>query len=131
MPDTSDRFLTFSEEALARVGLGLGHPEPDPTEEGEPMIEHIWKANDSSCSPSANAPEFEPLLNVDEAAKLLGVARAWIVAHASGRRAPFLPSYGLGRKYMFRRSDLEGFVQDCRIILDRAERQRRQRSRKS
>ena len=52
----------------------------------------------------------EPLLTVDEVAKLLGVSAAWVYQHSCGARKPVLPSVKLGRVVRFRLASVEEFV---------------------
>ena len=62
---------------------------------------------------SHNRSSFEPLLNVKEVAAFLQQKLSWVRAHASGARRPVLPSVKLGKFVMFRRVDVEGFVEAC------------------
>jgi predicted DNA-binding transcriptional regulator AlpA len=59
------------------------------------------------------APRLEPLLNVSEVAAFLQQKLSWVRAHASGARRPVLPSVKLGKFVLFRRADVEGFVEAC------------------
>jgi len=55
----------------------------------------------------------EPLLTVEEVAKLLGVSRAWVLAHANGSRRPELPSVKLGKLVRFTQQQVQKFVEEC------------------
>ena len=54
---------------------------------------------------------MEKLLTAREVAVVLGVKNEYVIAHASGRRAPRLPSIWLGRFRRFRSADIENFVE--------------------
>lgn len=56
---------------------------------------------------------IEGLLSANDIAKLLGVSRAWVLAHANGRRRPELPSVKLGKLVRFKASSIEKFIQEC------------------
>jgi excisionase family DNA binding protein len=55
---------------------------------------------------------IEHLLSVEEVVQLLGVSRAWVLAHANGNRRPELPSVKLGKAVKFRPQQLEKFIED-------------------
>jgi len=52
---------------------------------------------------------FEPLVDIDAAAKLLGVSRQWMRDHTT-RIKPIVPHIRLGRKIRFRLADLKRFI---------------------
>jgi len=56
---------------------------------------------------------IQRLMTAEEVAGLLGVSRAWVLAHASGLRRPELPSVKLGKAVRFRPESLEQFIQEC------------------
>lgn len=53
------------------------------------------------------------LLTVEQVAALLGVSKAWVLAHANGNRRPKLPSVKLGKVVRFRLTELDEFIQEC------------------
>ncbi len=53
---------------------------------------------------------MEPLLTVNEVAKLLRVSRGWIYDHLE-RREPFLPHYKIGGIVRFSEHELLKFIQ--------------------
>jgi len=55
---------------------------------------------------------LEPLLSVEDVAALLGVSRAWVLAHAAGTRRPELPSVKLGRAVRFQVQQVEKFIKE-------------------
>jgi excisionase family DNA binding protein len=55
----------------------------------------------------------ERLLTADEVAEWLRVSRQWVYDHTSGKRRPSLPYVSLGKRKMFRRADVEGFIDQC------------------
>ena len=57
----------------------------------------------------------ERLLTPKEVAEILSVSVAWVLDHSS-RRRPFLPPIRLGKAVRFRRSDVEEFIQKCRLM---------------
>ena len=63
----------------------------------------------AETSPALTAP----LLTVQEVAAFLRQKLSWVRAHASGARRPVLPSVKLGKFVMFRRADIENFVEAC------------------
>jgi len=56
---------------------------------------------------------MEHLLTAEEVARMLGVSRAWVLAHANGNRRPELPSVKLGKAVRFQPAALEKFVEEC------------------
>jgi excisionase family DNA binding protein len=58
---------------------------------------------------------MERLLTAKEVAEILSVSVAWVLDHSS-RRRPFLPPIRLGKAVRFRRSDVEEFIQKCRLM---------------
>jgi hypothetical protein len=56
------------------------------------------------------------LLTVADICRMLGVSRAWVIEHSSGRRRPVLPSIKLGKVRRFDPVDLECFISDCRRL---------------
>ena len=56
------------------------------------------------------------LLTVADICRKLGVSRAWVIEHSSGRRRPVLPSIKLGKVRRFDPLDLSSFIDDCRRI---------------
>ena len=54
------------------------------------------------------------LLNVQEAAELLGVPVGWVRDHASGKRAPVIPSFKVGKYRRFRADELEKWLERSR-----------------
>ena len=58
-------------------------------------------------------PDREPLLSAATVANRLGVSKSWVLAHASGRRRPILKSIKLGKRVMFRPSDVDEFIHCC------------------
>jgi excisionase family DNA binding protein len=59
-----------------------------------------------------NRMVLEPLLSVEDVAKLLGVSRAWVLSHAAGNRRPELPSVKLGKAVRFRAAQVEKFIEE-------------------
>lgn len=55
----------------------------------------------------------EQLLSVAEVAGWLQVSKAWVSAHAGGRRRPVLPSLKMGKAVRFKREAVEVFLQEC------------------
>lgn len=55
---------------------------------------------------------MEPLLTVEQVAKLLGLSPAWVYQHASGSRRPRIPCVKFGRSVRFRRESIEEFVRE-------------------
>jgi excisionase family DNA binding protein len=56
--------------------------------------------------------EREQLLTVEEVTEWLNVARSWVRSHASGHRAPLLPSIKIGRFRRFSRAAVERWIQE-------------------
>lgn len=50
----------------------------------------------------------EPLIDAEEASRILGMSTDWIYQEAAAER---LPSYKIGGKRKFRASELEDFIQ--------------------
>jgi len=53
------------------------------------------------------------LLSADEVAQLLGVSRAFVLAHSNGNRRPKLPSVKLGKLVKFQAEAIEKFIEEC------------------
>lgn len=67
---------------------------------------------------TGSAPDREPLHDATQVAKRLGVSKSWVLAHASGRRRPVLKSIKLGKRVMFRPSDVDRFICECERIVE-------------
>jgi excisionase family DNA binding protein len=57
------------------------------------------------------------LLKAREVAHRLNVSIPWVLAHASGKHKPVLPSLKLGKAVRFRESDIEAFLETCRRAM--------------
>lgn len=55
---------------------------------------------------------IEPLLTAEEVAVWLRRTPAWVYAHANGNRKPQLPSIKMGRPRLFRRLDVERWLEE-------------------
>jgi predicted DNA-binding transcriptional regulator AlpA len=55
----------------------------------------------------------EPLLSAGLVANRLGMSKSWVFAHASGKRRPILKSIKIGKRVMFRPSDVDEFIRCC------------------
>jgi predicted DNA-binding transcriptional regulator AlpA len=64
----------------------------------------------------SNQLDREPLVNAHQVAKRLGVSKSWVLAHASGSRRPALKSIKLGKRVMFRPSDIDEFISECERV---------------
>jgi excisionase family DNA binding protein len=51
------------------------------------------------------------LLTIDDVAKWLRVSKAWVYDHTT-RKKPLLPCIRMGEMTRFRRSEIEGFIQE-------------------
>jgi excisionase family DNA binding protein len=56
--------------------------------------------------------EPEPLISLEQTALCFGLRRSWLYKQTQGRRIPF---YKVGHYCMFRRSEVEAFLQQRRI----------------
>ena len=56
---------------------------------------------------------IERMMSAEQVAEVLGVSRAWVLAHANGTRRPELPSVKLGKVVRFRAEHIEQFIQEC------------------
>lgn len=57
------------------------------------------------------ARQVEPLIDAEQAARILGMSTDWLYEQAAAGR---LPSYKIGGKRKFRASELEAFIQQAK-----------------
>jgi predicted DNA-binding transcriptional regulator AlpA len=57
------------------------------------------------------------LLNARQVAERLQVSIPWVLAHASGKHKPVLPSLKLGKAVRFSESDIDEFLEHCRRAM--------------
>jgi excisionase family DNA binding protein len=58
------------------------------------------------------------LLTVKEVAAWLRVSQAFVYAHASKERRPYLQSVKIGKSVRFRRTDVEAFISLCERLKE-------------
>ena len=63
------------------------------------------------------SPTNGALVKASVVAKRLGVSIAWVLDHASGRRAPYLPSVKLGKSVRFDPQEVERFIEHCKRFM--------------
>lgn len=73
------------------------------------IVERVKKAT-RKARPPINPDE---LLTAAQVAQQLGVSRAWVFAHANGRRKPALPSIKMGGAVRFHPYAIMEFIQNC------------------
>jgi excisionase family DNA binding protein len=74
--------------------------------------ENNRRVSDPPPDYNSMAPKLEdPLLTVDDVAKMLGISSAWVRQHSCGLRRPEIPSVKLGKSVRFRRQKILDWIE--------------------
>ena len=59
---------------------------------------------------------LDPLLTVEQVARMLGVSEAWVRQHSNGMRRPYIPSVKLGKCVRFRLESVLEFIKSMERV---------------